>query len=148
MPVFIRAFLLVLAAVLFFGAATAPGVFAISLGKEKELAEEFIKVVRRRYDIIEDPFLTGYINDVGQRLIRGLPPQPFEYRFYLIRSDVYNAFAGPGGHICINSGLLQAMDNEDQLAVSELELIEPELWFRFYPEAAELLAKAIKRTCF
>ncbi|MCP4443319.1 MAG: hypothetical protein GY810_30830 [Aureispira sp.] len=34
-------------------------------------------------------------------------------------------------------------DNNDQLAVSELELIEPELWFRFEPKAAELLANAI-----
>lgn len=32
------------------------------------------------------------------------------------------------------------IDNEGQLAVSELELIEPELWFRFKPEAANLFA--------
>ena len=31
-------------------------------------------------------------------------------------------------------------DNNDQLAVAELELIEPELWFRFKPEAASRLA--------
>lgn len=37
-------------------------------------------------------------------------------------------------------------DNDGALAVSELELIEPELWFRFKPEAAPLLAeKVIKR---
>lgn len=34
-------------------------------------------------------------------------------------------------------------DNEDKLCVSELELIEPELWFRKYPQAAELLADAV-----
>lgn len=34
-------------------------------------------------------------------------------------------------------------DNEDQLCVSELELIEPELWFRKHPKAAELLADAV-----
>jgi hypothetical protein len=34
-------------------------------------------------------------------------------------------------------------DNNDQLAVSELELIEPELWFRFHPPAAQLLAEEI-----
>lgn len=36
-------------------------------------------------------------------------------------------------------------DNEDQLCVSELELIEPELWFRKHPKAAELLADAVMR---
>jgi glutathione synthase/RimK-type ligase-like ATP-grasp enzyme len=35
-------------------------------------------------------------------------------------------------------------DNQDQLAVSELELIEPELWFRFHNDAATQLAKALK----
>jgi len=34
-------------------------------------------------------------------------------------------------------------DNNDQLAVAELELIEPELWFRFKPEAADLMADAV-----
>ncbi|WP_431134801.1 ATP-grasp domain-containing protein [Psychroserpens mesophilus] len=35
-------------------------------------------------------------------------------------------------------------DNDGQIALSELELIEPELWFRHHPEAAKLLAKSIK----
>ena len=34
-------------------------------------------------------------------------------------------------------------DNDRQLAVAELELIEPELWFRNCPEAADLLADAV-----
>ena len=36
------------------------------------------------------------------------------------------------------------VDNTGKLAVSELELVEPELWFRFQPEAARELAKGIK----
>ena len=35
-------------------------------------------------------------------------------------------------------------DNDNKIALSELELIEPELWFRHNPEAANKLAKAIK----
>jgi len=34
-------------------------------------------------------------------------------------------------------------DNDDQLALSELELIEPELWFRLYPAAADVLAEGV-----
>ena len=36
------------------------------------------------------------------------------------------------------------LDNENKLALAELELIEPELWFRNHPKAAHKLAKAIK----
>lgn len=35
------------------------------------------------------------------------------------------------------------VDNEGALAVSEVELIEPELWFRIKPEAAELMASGV-----
>ena len=33
-------------------------------------------------------------------------------------------------------------DNRGELCVSELELIEPELWFRNYPRAAGLFAES------
>ena len=34
-------------------------------------------------------------------------------------------------------------DNNNKPSLSELELIEPELWFRNYPEAAKYLAEGI-----
>ena len=36
-------------------------------------------------------------------------------------------------------------DNDGHLAVSELELIEPELWFRNNPDAADKLTYAINK---
>jgi hypothetical protein len=39
-------------------------------------------------------------------------------------------------------------DNNNALAVSELELIEPELWFRKHPTAADILANAIIQQYF
>jgi hypothetical protein len=36
-------------------------------------------------------------------------------------------------------------DNNNKLAIAELELIEPELWFRNHPEAADQLAKGIQQ---
>lgn len=36
-------------------------------------------------------------------------------------------------------------DNEGALAVMELELVEPELWFRLHPPAAEALAEGLMR---
>lgn len=37
------------------------------------------------------------------------------------------------------------LDNHNKLALAELELIEPELWFRNHPEAADELAKGIQQ---
>jgi len=36
-------------------------------------------------------------------------------------------------------------NNEDKLVLGELELVEPELWFRKHPAAADLLAEAIEK---
>jgi glutathione synthase/RimK-type ligase-like ATP-grasp enzyme len=36
-------------------------------------------------------------------------------------------------------------DNDDKLVLGELELVEPELWFRKNPKAAELLTEVIKK---
>ena len=39
-------------------------------------------------------------------------------------------------------------DNQGYLALAELEIFEPELWFRFHPEAANIMAKSIKANLF
>ncbi len=38
-------------------------------------------------------------------------------------------------------------DNNTNLALAELELIEPELWFRYHPDATEKLADAVIKHC-
>lgn len=90
--------------------------WAISLKEEKQLSQEFMRVINRYYKLVDDPQLTEYVNRVGQKLLKQMPPQPFQYKFHIIQEDVYNAFAIPAGYIFVNSGLLLAMDGEDELA--------------------------------
>ncbi len=91
-------------------------VFSITVKQEEELSREFMKYVLKHVELIEDPVIVNYVNNVGKRIISVIPPQPFTYHFYIIKDDVYNAFASPAGHIFINSGLFEAMDNEEELA--------------------------------
>jgi predicted Zn-dependent protease len=88
---------------------------AITVKEEEEIGREFIKVIKRRYHIIADPFISQYIEKVGHRLLKDFPPQYLNYHFYVVRQEVYNAFAGPGAHVFINSGLFEAMDSEEEL---------------------------------
>lgn len=89
---------------------------AISLKEEKQLSQEFMRVVHHYYKLIDDPLINEYINTIGQKILKQVPQQPFEYKFHVIKEDVYNAFAIPAGYIFINSGLLLAMESEDELA--------------------------------
>lgn len=92
------------------------GALCITIQQEEELSREFMKVVLTQYALIEDHLIVNYVNEIGNKIVAVLPPQPFTYHFYIIQEDVYNAFASPAGHIFINSGLLEAMDNEEELA--------------------------------
>lgn len=88
----------------------------ITVKEEEELSREFMKMVLRSSKLIISPLPVNYVNEVGKRLVSVFPPQPFPFRFYIIKEEVYNAFAAPAGHIFINSGLFEAMENEEELA--------------------------------
>ena len=72
---------------------------ALTIREEEELSQEFLKAVFDAYDVISDPVINDYINTVGHKLISAMPPQPFDYKFYAVRQDAYNAFAGPRAEI-------------------------------------------------
>lgn len=111
-----RIFLFCTLLVVFTGIFVPPGAEGISIEKEKELSREFLSVVFRHYKVIDTVIVVNYINDLGQKILSAFPSQPFEYRFYVIKDDSLNAFAGPAGHIFVNTGLIRAMESEDELA--------------------------------
>ncbi|MCF8110702.1 MAG: M48 family metalloprotease [Desulfobacteraceae bacterium] len=112
----------------------------MTVSEEKELAEEFLETVRRNFTIIEDPVIHNYVNELGQSIVSVLPPQPFEYKFYVIDQDGVNAFAGPAGNIFIFSGLFEVMDSEGELA----GIIAHEIAHVSARHIAELLEKSKK----
>jgi predicted Zn-dependent protease len=89
---------------------------AITLAEEEKLGEEFMRMAKRQYRMIDDPAIVGCVEKIGARLMAALAPQPFEYHFHVIQEDSFNAFAGPAGHVFIHSGLLAALESESELA--------------------------------
>ena len=87
-----------------------------SVKDEKELAKEFEILVKARLPIIEDPEIKLYVQSVVARILNIVPPQPFNFETNVIYSPVLNAFATPGGYVCVFSGLLINIDDEDSLA--------------------------------
>lgn len=89
---------------------------ALSELDEKRLGRDFILKARRSMTFIDDPELTQYITDLGNR-IAGAGDEPgSDFHFYLIRNNALNAFAVPGGHIAMNTGLIMATQTESELA--------------------------------
>ena len=107
---------LCLSFILVFGVMLPKKSFPITVAQEEELAKEFINVVLKNYKFVKDPLILGYVNKIGKKILSVVPAQSFPYHFYVVQEDVYNAFAGPAGHIFINSGLFEAMESENELA--------------------------------
>ncbi|MGD9044549.1 MAG: M48 family metalloprotease [Desulfobacterales bacterium] len=105
-----------LAVILVAGHLTPQAGFGLTVKEEEEMARSFLNVIYRHFEIIEDPAVVNYVNKVGKRIVASLKEPLFHYRFFVIHTHTYNAFAIPAGYIFINSGLLMAMDNEEELA--------------------------------
>ena len=63
-----------------------------------------------------DPYLSQYVNEIGQKLARVSDRPHLPYAFTIVNDSSWNAWALPGGKIAINRGLLESMRNESELA--------------------------------
>jgi predicted Zn-dependent protease len=89
---------------------------AISVQDETVMGQKFLESIRKQFNLLDDDFASGYLNDLGQYLIQAVETRPFPFQFYMIRDNSLNAFAGPGGHIFMFSGLVSSMGTIDELA--------------------------------
>jgi len=98
------------------GSLIPPAVLSITVKEEEDLSRQMMTAIYKHYEIIDDPVVVAYVNDIGKRILATLPQQPFQYQFHVIKEDVYNAFATPAGHIFVYTGLMDAMEEEEELA--------------------------------
>lgn len=88
----------------------------ISLSEEKQLGQQFEQQMRSQAPMVHDRLVDDYIDDMGAGIVRAAGPQPFDYRFTVVRDDEINAFAGPGGHIYIHTETILRARNASELA--------------------------------
>lgn len=95
--------------------STATPVVAFTIGDEREIGEKLLYSIRATFDIIDDPDITQYITRLGQDVLKVAGIQYFDYHFYVIDNKEFNAFAAPSGLIFFHSGLIGAMNSENEL---------------------------------
>ena len=93
-----------------------PKAQAISIEKEIELGNKFLVSIKTQFEFLNDEFCQDYINQLGRALEQEIEVKPFPFRYYILKQNDLNAFAGPGGHIFLYSGLISAMEDVDELA--------------------------------
>lgn len=81
-----------------------------------ELGKHYSQAVESQMGVYNDAKLTAFIASIGEKLVKELGDQPFEYSFKVADTDVTNAFALPGGFTYVTRGLLALVNNDSELA--------------------------------
>jgi predicted Zn-dependent protease len=90
----------------------------ISIEEEWQLGNQLAADIARQVRFNNDPAVNAYVRDMGQRIVRQAAP-PFNslpWDFHVVQDDSINAFAIPGGHVYVNTGLIENADNASELA--------------------------------
>jgi hypothetical protein len=93
-----------------------PGWNMFSPQQDIEVGQQLSPDAERQLPMLNDSRVDSYVNNLGLRLAAQAPGEKYPYRFKVVNDKEINAFALPGGPIYINRGVLDAADNESQLA--------------------------------
>ena len=95
----------------------SPADAVLSKSDENHLGRAIMRQIRASGELVEDPQVTEYINEIGHRIAAQANTEGnHEFSFFVVDNNVINAFALPGGFIGVHTGLLEATRNEDELA--------------------------------
>lgn len=88
----------------------------LSATAERKLGDSVMRELRADGSVYDDAELTDFINRFGGRLTGTAPARGQPFEFFIVRDPSINAFALPGGHIGVHTGLLAAAGSESELA--------------------------------
>jgi predicted Zn-dependent protease len=94
----------------------SPATAAVSLDDEYRAGLGWFAEMRKTGQILEDPEVSDYIQQIGHSLSSRAEEGQHQFYYFVVKDPVVNAFAMPGGFVAINSGLILATRNENELA--------------------------------
>ncbi len=105
----------IVAAALLFGPAV-PSAHAKFSAEEIRIGTETAKEIEKGSKLVTDEAILKRVNEIGQEIVRVSPDPTEKYVFKVIEDKDINAFALPGGFVYIYTGLLNAVESDDELA--------------------------------
>jgi len=90
----------------------------VTTEKEIDIGEKIARSIEKNPDIKldPDPLMTERLKKVGERIASVSDRKEVNYTFAVVDEDDVNAFALPGGYIFIFRGLIEKVENDDELA--------------------------------
>ncbi|MBQ9273216.1 MAG: M48 family metallopeptidase [Succinivibrio sp.] len=92
------------------------GITGMTVQREKQVGEYFMRMARSHLAIADDPVLNEYLDTVGNKLVAHAHNVRFPFKFFIVKNAALNASAFLGGKIQVNTGLFHYADSEDEFA--------------------------------
>jgi len=89
---------------------------AMSTAAEVEQAKEEEKQVLSEYNVVSDPLLNQWVNEVAERDWGQVARRDLPYNIKILDAPDINSFTLGGGYIYVNEGLLDFVQSDDELA--------------------------------
>jgi Zn-dependent protease with chaperone function len=93
-----------------------PGWNMFSAQQDVEVGQQTSREAESQLPMLNNSRVDNYLNNLGRRLSKHATGEKFPYQFKGVNDRNINAFALPGGFLYINRGVIEAADNEAQLA--------------------------------
>lgn len=113
----------------------------ITPAQEQELGRAFFRNLHSQVEISQDLDVQQYIEAIGEKLVAGSDTPANPFHFFVVMDGDINAFAGPGGYIGVNAGLLTATEAESELAsvlAHEIAHVTQRHLYRAFEAASQL----------
>lgn len=94
----------------------SPADAMLSKNDEAQIGRAIMRDIRSSGQVVEDPLVNEYINEVGSKIAAQTNEGDHDFTFFVIKDQRINAFALPGGYVGVHSALLEATRSEDELA--------------------------------
>jgi len=84
--------------------------------REQQLGDELAAELNLSLPLVRDDAVISHLDEVGARIVEVSDRPEQRYTFYLVNSDIVNAFSLPGGHIYLTRALLERTESPSELA--------------------------------
>jgi predicted Zn-dependent protease len=88
----------------------------LTVTQEKQMGREVAQDIMAEMELVEDPLVVNYVNAIGSKIVAAAGSQPYDFKFYVVESDVINAFALPAGWIFVHTETIIQARNVSELA--------------------------------
>ncbi len=83
---------------------------------EQKVGESAYRDFVMQQTVLKEGPAVAAVNEIAQRLTEQIPHNPYKFEISVVKSEIVNAFALPGGYIVVFTGLIQKAESGEEVA--------------------------------